>query len=30
MDTEPVVSKLNAVLGEILSSEKTVTLIEEP
>jgi hypothetical protein len=30
MDTGPAVSKLNAVLGEILGSEKEVTLIEEP
>ena len=30
MDTEPAVSKLNAVLGEILGVEKMITLIEEP
>jgi hypothetical protein len=30
IDTGPAVSKLNAVLAEILGSEKEVTLIEEP
>lgn len=30
IDTGPAASKLNAVLGEILGSEKEVTLIEEP